>query len=153
MRAECCGQVVLWMPHHSDGDRDEEYRKEKNKGWENVHTFGIEEGMGATEIATAIRLMAAAVQECGGELGMITCSTDVKQAFDNVSLVSFSLVMKEMDITPILAAAILREQIGGRYDICFPETRVSGTPFDKSINRRTGTLENGRMRTSEGKRE
>ena len=41
--------------------------------------------------------------------------------------------MKEMDITPMMAGAILREQIGGRYDICFHETRVSGIPFDKSI--------------------
>ena len=42
--------------------------------------------------------------------------------------------MKEMDIAPMLAGAIMREQIGGRYDICFQETRVSGIPFDKSIN-------------------
>ena len=27
----------------------------------------------------------------------------------------------------------MREQIGGRYDICFQETRISGIPFDKSI--------------------
>ena len=41
--------------------------------------------------------------------------------------------MKEFDIAPMLAVAILREQIGGRYDIWFQETRVSGIPFDKSI--------------------
>ena len=64
---------------------------------------------------------------------MIACSMDVKQAFDNVSLVGLSLVVKEMDITPFLVAAILREQIGGRYDICFQETRASGIPFDKWI--------------------
>ena len=29
----------------------------KNKGWENAHTFGFEEGRSATEIATAIRQM------------------------------------------------------------------------------------------------
>ena len=52
---------------------------------------------------------------------MIACSMDVKQAFDNVSPVSLSLVTKEMDITPILAEAILREQLGGRYDICSRE--------------------------------
>ena len=41
--------------------------------------------------------------------------------------------MKEMDIVPILAGAILCEQIGGRYDICLQEARVSGIPFDKSF--------------------
>ena len=37
--------------------------------------------------------------------------------------------MKEMNIAPVLAEAILREQIGGKYDICFQETRISGIPF------------------------
>ena len=41
--------------------------------------------------------------------------------------------MKDMDIAPVLAGAILREQIGGKYDICSQETRISGIPFDKSI--------------------
>ena len=41
--------------------------------------------------------------------------------------------MKEMNIAPILAGAMLREQIGGKYDICFQETRISFIPFDKSI--------------------
>ena len=41
--------------------------------------------------------------------------------------------MKEMIIAPTLAGAILREQIGGKYDICFQETRISDIPFDKSI--------------------
>ena len=77
--------------------------------------------------------MAAAAREWGLELGFITCSLDVKQAFDNVSPLNLSLFMKEMDIAPILAEAILREQIGGRYDICFQETRISDIPFDKSI--------------------
>ena len=35
----------------------------------------------------------------------------VKQAFDNVSPENLMLVMKEMGIAPVLAAAILREQI------------------------------------------
>ena len=34
----------------------------------------------------------------------------MKQAFDNVSLENLSLVMKEMEIAPTLAGAILREQ-------------------------------------------
>ena len=33
----------------------------------------------------------------------------------------------------MLAGAISWEEIGGRYDIYFQETRVSGTSFDKSI--------------------
>ena len=51
------------------------------------------------------------------------------QAFDNVSPKSLSMIMKEMDIVPLLAGAILREQIGGKIDICFQETRVSGYPM------------------------
>ena len=42
---------------------------------------------------------------------------NAKQAFDNVSPENLSLVMKEMNIAPVLAGAILREQIGGTYDI------------------------------------
>ena len=56
---------------------------------------------------------------------------DVKQAFDNVSPENLSLVMKGMNIALVFAGAILREQIGGKYDICFPETRISAIPFDK----------------------
>ena len=41
--------------------------------------------------------------------------------------------MEEMDIAPVLAGAILRQQMGGKYDICFQETRISGIHFDMSI--------------------
>ena len=54
---------------------------------------------------------------------------DVKQACDKVSPGNLSLVMKEMDIAPVWAGAILREQIDGTCDICFQETRISGIPF------------------------
>ena len=57
----------------------------------------------------------------------------MKQALDNVSQENLNLVMKEMGIDPVVARAILREQIGGKYDICFQETRVTGIHFDKSI--------------------
>ena len=57
----------------------------------------------------------------------------MKQAFDNVSPLNLSLVMREIGIAPVLAGAILREQIGGKYDNCFQETRISDIPFDKSI--------------------
>ena len=107
--------------------------KKRDKSWDEVHTFGFEEGRSTTEISTAIRLLAAAAREWGPELGVITCSLDVKQAFDNVSPENLSLVIKEMKIAPVLAEAILEEQIGGKYDICFQETRTSGIPFDKSI--------------------
>ena len=60
---------------------------------------------------------------------MIACSMDLK-AFDSVSPDSLSLVMKDLDIAPMLAEAIMTEQIGGRYDNCF---QVSGRPFDKTI--------------------
>ena len=72
-------------------------------------------------------------QENGGLNLVSFCSMDVKQSFDNVSPEYLSLVMKEMNIAPVLIEAILREQIGGKYDICFQETRISGIPFDKSI--------------------
>ena len=52
--------------------------------------------------------------------------------FDNVSLENLSVV-KEMVIAPVLVGAILREQIGGKCDICFQETWVPGIPLDKSI--------------------
>ena len=105
----------------------------RDKSWVCINTFGFEEGRSATEISTATRLMAAAARVWWAELGVITCSTDVKQPFDNVSPENLSLVMKEMDIAPVLAGAILREQISSKYDICFQETRISGIHFDRSI--------------------
>ena len=47
-----CLTVLLEIEMRSSGQKD--------KGWECVHTFGFEEGRSATEIATALRLMAAA---------------------------------------------------------------------------------------------
>ena len=38
-----------------------------------------------------------------------------------------------MNIAPTLAGAILREQIGGKYDVFFQDTKVSKKSFDKSI--------------------
>ena len=81
--------------------------------------LAFEEGRSATEISTAIRLMAAPARKWSAGLGVIACSMDVIQAFDNVSPQNLSLVMKEMGIAPILASAILREQIGGKNDVCF----------------------------------
>ena len=49
----------------------------------------------------------------------------VKQVFDNVSPENLSLLMKGMDIAPVLPEAILRHQIGGKYDFYFQETRIS----------------------------
>ena len=115
-----CLTILLEMELRTVGD--------KHKSWDEIHTFGFEEGRSATEISTTIRLMAAAAGEWRPELGVITCSMDVKQALENLSL-----VMKEMNIAPVLAVVLLREQIGGKYDICFQETRISGIPFDKSI--------------------
>ena len=42
-------------------------------------------------------------------------------------------MIKEVNIAPVIAEAILREQLGGKYDICCQETRISGIPFDMSI--------------------
>ena len=92
----------------------------RNKSWENIYIFGFEEGRSATEISSSIRLMAEAARECGPEPGIISCSMDVKQAFDKVSPLHLSMVMKEMNIAPVLAGAILREQIGDKYDHMLP---------------------------------
>ena len=74
--------------------------EKEGKSWGDIRIFGFEEGRSATEISTAIRLMAAAAREWGPELGFITCSLDVKQAFDKVSPENLSLVMTEMGIDP-----------------------------------------------------
>ena len=63
-----------------------------DKVWENLHTFGFEEGRSAAEIPTATSLMAAAANECGADLGLVACSMDMKEALDNVSPESLSLV-------------------------------------------------------------
>ena len=42
-----------------------------NGGWENIHTSGFEEGTIVSEIATAIRVMAASAQEWGTSLGTL----------------------------------------------------------------------------------
>ena len=120
-----CLTILLEMELRNVGKKD--------KSWDETHTSGFEECRSATEISTAIRLLAAAAREWGLELGVITCSLHVKQAFDNVSPENLSLVMKEIKIAPVLAEAILREQIGGKYDVCFQETITSGIAFDKSI--------------------
>ena len=59
--------------------------EKRDTSWGDIHIFGFEERRSATEISTAIRLMAAAAREWCPVLGFITCSLDVKQAFDNVS--------------------------------------------------------------------
>ena len=52
--------------------------EKRDKSWGGIHTFGFEEGRSSTETSTDIRLLAAAVREWGPELGVITCSMDVK---------------------------------------------------------------------------
>ena len=90
-----------------------------NESWRRIHAYGFEDGRRATEIATAIRLMAAA----GIDREMIWESAllpmDVKQAFGDVTLVTMSDTMTDSDIKAALAASILREQTVGRYDVCF----------------------------------
>ena len=66
----------------------------------------------------------------------------MKQACDKVSPEELSLVMKEMDIAPVWAGAILREQVDGTCDIRFQERRISGIPFMISPSNR----EEGRVR-------
>ena len=51
------------------------------------------------------------MREKGLELGFVVCSldVDVKQAFDNVSPINLSLVLKGINIVPKFVGAILRE--------------------------------------------
>ena len=53
----------------------------------------------------------------------------MRQSSDNVSPLNLSQVMKEMKIAPCLAGAILKEQIGDKYDISFQEARISDIPL------------------------
>ena len=103
------------------------------KSWEDIHTFGFKEGRSATEIAAAMRFMASTAHEWCNELGVFVASMDAKHAFDNVTPENLSKAMKELEINPVLAEAILRKQIRGKYGISFQEMTVSGIPFDTSI--------------------
>ena len=49
-------------------------------------------------------------------------SVDLKPAFDKVSPPSLSKAMEDFAIHPTPATAMLREQLGGKNDICFQET-------------------------------
>ena len=37
--------------------------------------------------------------------------------------------MRNLDMNAALTAAMVREQVGGRYDVCFQETQVTNIPF------------------------
>ena len=90
-----------------------------------IHTFGLEEGRGATEIATAIGLMAAAGVERGSLFGVCLRSMDEKQASDNVTPVTMGDTVRELHAKATLNAAILRKQTGGKNRVCFQEMQVS----------------------------
>ena len=74
--------------------------------------FWIDQGRSAIEIPTAIKLMATATQEWTAELGLVVCSMDVKHAFLTTSLRKvWAWSWKKWTLLPMLAGAILREQI------------------------------------------
>ena len=54
---------------------------------------------------------------------LVACM-DVKQAFDNVISVNVVSGMKELGVDATSAEAILGEQVGGKSDICFQETKM-----------------------------
>ena len=62
-------------------------------------------------------------------------SLDLKQAFDKVLPQFLSKAMKDFGIHSTLPTAMLREQLGGKNDICFLETRTEGIGFHMSITR------------------
>ena len=64
-----------------------------NKSWEDIHTFGFEEGRSATEIATAIRFMASTAHEWCNELGSVCGFHGCEAGL--------------LEINPVLAEAIL----------------------------------------------
>ena len=102
----------------------------RDKSWEEVHTFGFEEGRSATEISTAVRLMAAAAREWALELGVITCS---QAGFRQCLPREPEHGDEGNEYCTGASKGDLREQIGGKYDVWFQETRISGIPCDKSI--------------------
>ena len=79
----------------------------RHESCDDFHIFGFEEGRSATEISTAVRLVAAAAREWRLELGFIICSLDLKQAFDNVSPLNLSLVRKRDEHSPDLGRSDL----------------------------------------------
>ena len=63
-------------------------------------------------------------------MGVFLVSMDVKQAFDNVTMRD---IVRELHVNAALTAAILREQLGGKCDVCCQETKVTHVSFDKSL--------------------
>ena len=58
---------------------------------------------------------------------------NLKQALDRVTQESLPDAMLDSLVLPTLAAALLKEQIGGRNTSCFQDLQVMGVGFDKSI--------------------
>ena len=48
-------------------------------------------------------------------MGVFVVSVDVKQAFDNVTMRD---IVRELQVNAALTAANLREQLGGKCDVC-----------------------------------
>ena len=62
-----CVSILLYMELRNVVKKERE-----TKVWDEVHTFEFEKGRSATEISTAIRLLAAAAGEWGPDVGVIT---------------------------------------------------------------------------------
>ena len=59
----------------------------------------------------------------------------VKQALDNVTPLNLSEIMRKLGLNSTLTDPILREQSGGRCDVVFQETKVSGYPLTSLSSR------------------
>ena len=98
--AECAGQVVLWMPLYFAGNGAERSGERETRVGETSVSLVLKK----EEVRLRSPLPSGSWQRQQGNgcpaIGFITCSLDVKQAFDNVSPENLSLVMKEMGIDP-----------------------------------------------------
>ena len=53
------------------------------------------------------------------DLGVFVVSMDAKQAFTNVTPLNLSETMTKMGVNTTLTEAVLRQQMGVTYDVCF----------------------------------
>ena len=92
-------------------------------GLQDICTLVCEEGRGAKEISTTQKLLASASHEWGHGMQLHVASSDLQQALDRVSPLLLSTAMRSVAIHRVLATVFLRWQHGGKYDVCFQDTK------------------------------
>ena len=94
--------------------------------------MGYEEGGSVNEISTGPKLLSSSGLEWWNNVQLPVVSLDLKQAFDKVLPQFLGKAMKDFWMHPTLATAMLREQLGGKNDISFQETRTAVIGCDTS---------------------